>query len=104
MLLTVTTEALTCDRFPQDAYEFELLSFLSKEVDISDIFKEHFQLQLEYHRNMLSKLQEYVPKFEGIFGKCVTRSVPFQLTSSYFMQSTSARSPCLVWRSRSTCV
>lgn len=56
---------------PQDAYETEVLDFLSKEMSIAQVFIDYVKLQASYHEQALAAINHCIPVLEGIISKCV---------------------------------
>ena len=53
----------------KDAYETEILDFLSKEINIAQVFYNYVKLQVSYHEKMLAQINHHIPALEGIIGK-----------------------------------
>lgn len=53
---------------PKDAYETEVLDFMSKEMSISQVFYEYVRMQASYHEKMLAQINHYIPVLEGVIG------------------------------------
>ena len=53
----------------KDAYETEILDFLSKEMSIAQVFYDYVKLQESYHEKMLEQIKNYIPALEGVIGE-----------------------------------
>lgn len=70
--------------FSKDSYESEIFKFMSKELDISEIFSEYINLQASYHERMLNEIKTYIPLIGGVLGKIYIFNVLFSIKWNSF--------------------